>query len=1093
MDPSKLLSLSTPFIKRPVATALLTIGIFLVGLVAFPQLQVAPLPQVEFPTIQVSASLPGGSPETMASSVATPLENKLGLIPGVAQMTSQSSMGRTSITLQFDLDADIDAAAQEVQSAISLAQRQLPADLPSPPTFRKVNPADSPFMFILMSSEVLPLTQVSDYAENIIAQSVSQLKGVAQVDIMGQHRPAIRVQADPAKLAALGLSMDDVRGVLAEATVNSPKGTIEGARQSFSIYANDQLFDPAPYNDIILAYRGGAPVRVRDVGRAVAGPEDYYTAALVSNSVIVRQSGGAGAKRGVCISIRKQVGANVLENIAQVRAMLPALQAKMPPSVDIDIMDNSRSIKTSVEEVETHLVLTMLLVTLVVFLFLRNVRATLISSAVVPISIVATFAVMYLLGFSLNNISLMALTISVGFVIDDAIVMLENIYRHIEEGMKPFEAALRGAGEIGFTILSISASLVAVFIPVLLMGGIVGRLFREFAVTVTVTVLISGFVSLTFVPMMCSRFLRHHRANGKGTAGAGDADAADADAAPAAAAAAAAGAPAARVRRPLHWALYDLLEGFFAWLENFYAAILRVVLRWRRLTLASLFATIALTVFCFVKMPKGFFPQQDVGFFNVIVDASPDISFEAMHKIVERVADVVRDEPGVQAFQVRIGGGLNAVKNSGRFFVCTTPREERPSVWKIMDNIKRKTAGIPGVTVMTQAKQDVNVGGRMTKTQFQYTLGSADLEELNRWAPRVIERLKKMDTLVLDVASDQEAAAPAVSVVINRQAASRFGITTQAIDAALYNAFGQRQITQFYTQVSQYKVILEVPPSLQRNADTFDKIFLRSPLTGGQVPLSALVTLDTRQPKPLVINHYKQFPAVTISFNLVAGVALGDAVTAIEREVALLGMPDTITAEFQGTAQAFQESLKSMPLLIAAAIVVIYIILGMLYESFIHPLTILSTLPSAGLGALLTLWLVGQDVGVIAIIGILLLIGIVKKNAIMMIDFAIDAERHAGATPYDAIYEACRKRFRPILMTTLAAMLGGVPLALGHGDGSELRQPLGYAIVGGLVLSQALTLFTTPVVYLWFSRFTRHKTAPAAVATEPAAVPVAAS
>ncbi len=1041
------MNLSAPFIQRPVATALLTVGIFLVGLVAFPQLPIAPLPQVEFPTIQVSASLPGASPETMASSVATPLENQLSRIPGITQLSSSSRLGSVSITVQFDLDIDIDAAAQDVQSAISAAAGQLPVDLPSPPSYRKVNPADSPIFIISIVSDVLPLTEVSDYASNIVAQQLSQIPGVAQVDIMGEMKPAIRIQVDPAKLAALNLSLEDVRRVIASATVNSPKGSLNGPRQSLSIYANDQLLDAEPYNDLILDYRNGAPIRVRDVGRALEGPEQMRSAALMSN------------QQGVGLMIRKQSDANVIDTINRIRALLPELEAALPPAMSIEVQsDRSRTIRSSVEEVELHLVLTMILVTIVVFLFLRNWRATLIASAVVPISIVATFAVIYALGFSLNNLSLMALTISVGFVIDDAIVMLENIYRHIEEGKDPKEAAYKGSKEIGFTILSITFSLIAVFIPVLLMGGIVGRLFREFAVTVSVAVLLSGFVSLTFVPMMCAQFLQRHKRPEKGS---------------------------------LSGTLDQGLERVLTLLEGIYERLLRVVMRHRRLTLLSLLVTIALTGWVFVRMPKGFFPQQDTGMLSVTVEASPDISYDAMYAYAEKVGAILMDDPGVHGFTNRIGGGGRGPgsSNSSRYWVTLKERHERDPASVIIARLKKATTDIPGITIFFQARQDLNVGGLASKTQYQYTLRDVDVDQLNEWAPRILDALRSLPQL-RDVTSDQESTAPALNVEIDRQAASRFGIPAEAISALLYDAFGERQITQFYTQISQYKVIIEVSPELQGDPSTFDKLFLKSPLTGAQIPLSSLIRFDTATPKALTVNHLGQYPAVTISFNLAPDVALGDAVNAIEQATAAMRLPPGLSGSFQGSAQAFQASLKSQPYLILAAVIAIYLILGMLYESFIHPLTILSTLPSAGLGALLTLWAFGYDIGVIAIIGILLLIGIVKKNAIMMIDFAIEAERDHGMPAPEAIFEACIKRFRPITMTTLAAMIGGIPLALGHGDGSELRQPLGYAIVGGLVLSQALTLFTTPVVYLFFDGLTKRRRQARPLPAEPFLQPV---
>ncbi|HEY9250823.1 MAG TPA: efflux RND transporter permease subunit, partial [Rariglobus sp.] len=847
--------------------------------------------------------------------VATPLENQLAQIAGITQMSSSSTLGSTSITVQFDLDIAINSAAQEVQSAINAAGGQLPDELPSPPTYRKVNPADSPIMILSVRSEVLPLTDVTDYANNVVAQQLSQLPGVSQVIVAGQLKPAVRVQVDPARLASLGLSMEDVRGVIASATINSPKGNLDGERQSLAIYANDQLVTASPYNDLIIAYRNGAAIRIRDIGRAVDGPENTRSAAWLNG------------KRGVGLVIFKQSDANVIDTVERIRALVPSLQASVPPALKIGVLiDRTGTIRASVAEVELHLVLTMALVTLVVFLFLRNIRATLISSVVVPVSIVATFAIMHLLGYSLNNLSLMALTISVGFVIDDAIVMLENIYRHIEDGMKPMDAALKGAKEIGFTILSITMSLVAVFIPVLLMGGIIGRLFREFAVTVTIAVLVSAFVSLTFVPMLSSLYLRpHHVPTGNS----------------------------------LRARLDRFLERGLTGMESVYARGVRFVLAHQRATLVSLVLTFALTALVFVRMPKGFFPQQDTGFITSTIEAAPDISFTAMHDRMEQVVAIIGADPAVENFQAFLGRGGGSL-NTGRAFINLKPRDRRDPAPVVMARLRKKVGAIPGISYFPQARQDLNIGGISSKTQYQYTLRDVSSDVLNEWAPRILAKLQQLPQL-RDVTSDQESNAPALSIEIDRQAASRFGIQAEAINRALYNAFGQRQITQFYTQVSQYKVIIEIPPEQQTDASTFSRIFLKSPLTGGQVPLSSVIKIDPRAIKPLSINHLGQYPSVTLSFNLSPDAALGDAVTAITQANAALGTPASLTGNFQGSAQAFQDSLKSQPLLILAAVVAIYIILGMLYESYIHPITILSTLPSAGLGALLTLWAFGHD------------------------------------------------------------------------------------------------------------------------------------
>jgi HAE1 family hydrophobic/amphiphilic exporter-1 len=1014
--------ISGPFIRYPIATSLLMAGILFVGLVAYPLLPVAPLPQVDFPTIQVSASLPGASPETMASTVAQPLERQFAQIPGVAQMTSTSSLGSTAITIQFDLSRNIDGAANDVQGAINAAGGQLPKSLPSPPTYRKVNPADSPILLLSVTSDTLPLTEVDDYADTQLAQQISQISGVAQVTIGGQQKPAIRIQIDPAKLVAKGLQLEDVRNQIAITTVNSPKGNIDGATRSYTIYANDQLTKAKDWNDVIIAYRNGGPLRIRDIGQAVAGPED------------AKQAAWANGKRGVFLVVFKQPGANVIDTVDKIKAQLPRLIASIPPAIKVSVLsDRTQTIRAAVTDVQFTLLLTIALVVMVIFIFLRSLWATIIPSVTVPLALLGACALMWAFGYTLDNLSLMALTISVGFVVDDAIVMLENISRHIEQGDKPFDAALKGASEIGFTIVSISISLVAVLIPLLLMGGIIGRLFREFAVTLAMTIFVSMAVSLTLTPMMASRFLKAHDQE----------------------------APRGR--------LYQLSERFFDTLLRGYERGLDLVLRWRLATLCVFFATVALSIYLFVIIPKGFFPQQDIGLITGITEGGQDISFAEMKRLQQQIGQIIQNDPAVSGIAMAVGGGGSAL-NTGRMYITLKPREQRDvSAQQIIARLRPQFDKLEGARVFLQAAQDVRLGGRATRTQFEYTLQDSNLDELNTWAPKILAKLKTLPEL-RDVATDQQTLGTTLTLTIDRDTASRYGIQPQLIDDTLADAFGQRQVAQYFTQVNSYHVILEILPEMQGAVDSLNKIYIKSPTTGDQVPLSAFARWTTVPVRPLSISHQGQFPATTISFNLAQGVALGQATSAIQAAVAELGMPATVNASFQGTAQAFQQSLGTVPLLILAALIVVYLILGILYESYIHPLTIISTLPSAGVGALAMLMLFGFDFSLIALIGIVLLIGIVKKNGIMLVDFAIVAEREENLAPEQAIRKAALIRFRPIMMTTMAAMLGGVPLMLGTGTGAEIRQPLGYAMVGGLLVSQALTLFTTPIVYLYLDR-----------------------
>jgi multidrug efflux pump len=1017
-------NISEPFIRRPVATSLLAAALLLVGAAAYTQLPVAPLPRVDYPTINVNSALPGASPETMASAVATPLERRFGRIAGLTEITSVSSLGSVSLTLQFDLDRDVDSAARDVQAAINAAAGDLPPNLPTRPNFRKVNPADAPILILSLTSKTLRLAQVYDAANTILAQKIAQVQGVGQVFVGGGQNPAVRVQVDPAVLAGLGLGMEDVRTVLSQATVDQPKGALAGARQSQTIAANDQLMGAKSYRDLVISYQGNAAVRLGDVARVIDDVEDNRVAAW-TNGI-----------RSVSLLVRRQPGANIIEVIDRIKRMLPSLAQSVSPSIDIQVaVDRAGTIRASVRDVERTLLISVFLVVLVVFAFLRNLRATLIPSVVVPLSLVGTFAAMYLLGYSLNNLSLMALTIATGFVVDDAIVVTENVSRFVEAGEKPLQAALKGARQIGFTIVSITVSLLAVFIPILVMGGIVGRLFREFAVTLAVSIAISAIISLTLTPMMTSRLLRPQAGQARGLA-------------------------------------FRVTEGLFSGMLGGYRRGLGWVLRHHHLMLLITIGAAALTVFLYKSVPKGLFPQQDTGQLAGVAEAPQDVSFPAMRDRAEAVNKVVRAHPAVSDMVTFIGGSGSS-GNTGNIFIQLKPVGQRSQTSdQVIAELRPKLAQIPGITLFLQSVQDVRMGGRGARTQYQYTLQDANLDELNQWAPRVFDTLKTLPEL-RDVASDQQTNALQLNLEVDRDLASRLGVSLQAVDGTLYDAFGQRQVATMYTQLNQYRVVLETKPGVAGQPAALDNMYVRS-LGGAVVPLSTFAHWKPSRTS-LSISHQGQFPAVTLSFNLAPEKSLSQALDAIHHAEARIGLPAGVVASPQGTAKAFVDSLSNQPVLILAALLAVYIVLGVLYESLIHPVTILSTLPSAGVGALLALMLMHTEFSIIALIGVILLIGIVKKNAIMMIDFALEAEREQGLSTRDAIFHACLLRFRPIMMTTMAALLGGLPLALGHGTGSEMRRPLGIAIVGGLLLSQMLTLFTTPVVYLTLDRFSRRR------------------
>jgi len=1022
-------NVSEPFIRRPIATSLLMAGLVLVGLLAYKFLPVSALPTIDFPTIQVVSQYPGADPEVMASLVTAPLEKQFGQISGLANMTSVSSFGTSVITLQFVLGRNIDEAGQDVQAAINAAGGLLPEGMPNPPVFNKVNPADTPILTLAITSDTLPLDRINDYADSVLAQKLSEVPGVGLVTIQGNQKPAVRVRMNPAALSAQGLALEDVRNTITQANVNAPKGSFDGQHQAFTIGSNDQVLTAADFKPLIVAYRNGAPVRLQDVADVVDGVENNQLAAWLSTSASAYQP-------CVLLDIQRQPGANIIQTVERVKALLQRLSASMPNGIHVSIFsDRTETIRASIRDVQFTLVLTIGLVVLVLLLFLRRLRSTVIPSVAVPLSLLGTFAVMYLVGFSLDNLSLMALTISTGFVVDDAIVMVENIFRYLEQGDPPLTAALKGSRQIGFTVISLSISLVAVFIPLLFMTGIVGRLFREFAITLSTAVGVSALVSLTLAPMMCAKLLRREEELGENAA-------------------------------------QRAIERGFATFLGWYERTLAWVLRHQRATLLVAALTLVATLVLFAVIPKGLLPQQDTGLIIGVTDAAQDISFSKMLESQRVLTDVLRKDPDVARIAGFVGAGtVNFTPNTGRIYIVLKPREQRHStIEQVMERLRQAAHHVAGIDLFLQPAQDLQIDTRVSRTQYQYTLQDTNSSELTEWSPKLLAKLRTLPQLA-DVASDQQMSGLQLHVDIDRTRASRLNVPIQAIDDTLYDAFGQRQISIIFTQLNQYRVVLEVAPEFRESPDALDKIYVKS-TTGALVPLSAFATARVAT-TPLVLTHEGQFPSVTISFNLGAGYSLGDAVKAIEHARRELGVPDTIAADFSGTAAEFQSSLRSEPFLILAAIIVIYIVLGVLYESYIHPLTILSTLPSAGVGALLALWLCRMDFSLVALIGIILLIGIVKKNAIMMIDFAIEAQRERGLPPHEAIFEACRLRFRPIMMTTAAALLGALPLALETGTGSELRRPLGVAIVGGLMLSQFLTLYTTPVIYLALDRLER--------------------